>query len=270
MTFVFSYLHPHHTPSFACLLCIVTEDHIGKIKDQLSKIVGMASENVRLFPYLTEQQRIVLLGKQKEENRLAFEEALRRKKAARAAKLKNKKPGAGKKKEDDDDDDESFRAEMKFDPNPVLVILPLPENKTIDSLQLESGSVRYSMMMTLSIIIVIDLLCVLSSLCYRVSVFNFIYALLLYMLCTSRSSTLHTLIIHTSLSSSAPLLADYILRIQSERNRGHLGRCRRASSPARERGYRGGHAGIAEQDGLSAARHCQHQHVICFTTGWNA
>lgn len=32
--------------------------------------------------------------------------------------------------------------EMKFDPSPVLVVLPLPENKTMESLQIESGAVR--------------------------------------------------------------------------------------------------------------------------------
>jgi len=76
----------------------------------LARLINQEPDNIRLFPYLTEEQRIALLNKQREENRLAFEEALRKKRAARAAKQKNKKPGASPRKKGEDDDlEESLR-----------------------------------------------------------------------------------------------------------------------------------------------------------------
>lgn len=81
-------------------------DQIGKVKAQLAAIISAQPENVKLFPYLSEEQRIVLIAKQREANRVAFEEALRKKKAQRAAKAKAKKgPTTGKKKDEDEDDD---------------------------------------------------------------------------------------------------------------------------------------------------------------------
>lgn len=76
----------------------------------MARLINQEPDNIRLFPYLTEEQRIALLNKQREENRLAFEEALRKKRAARAAKQKNKKPGASPRKKGEDDDlEESLR-----------------------------------------------------------------------------------------------------------------------------------------------------------------
>lgn len=70
----------------------------------MAQIVGVETDNLRLFPYLTAEQRIVALARQNEATRLALEEAAKRKRAARAAKAKNKKPGSKKAGDDDDED----------------------------------------------------------------------------------------------------------------------------------------------------------------------
>jgi hypothetical protein len=118
-----------------------TEDQVGKLKARLAAILDQDPDDLRLFPFLTEEEKVALHEAQMEEKRLRLEEAARRRRALRAEKNKNKKVASSKRNQPVDE--AQLRVELRPEDIEPLVIHPLPEDKSLDALHIPADAVVF-------------------------------------------------------------------------------------------------------------------------------
>ncbi len=122
--FVFTPIPSHFAP----------EENLGTIKGRLALVLGKDPDDIRLFPYLTDAQKLALHEQQMESKRLALEETMRARREAR----KTKKRGVAAK-------EEPVITRVELTPKDIdpLIIPPMPENVRIDQLGLSDDAVLF-------------------------------------------------------------------------------------------------------------------------------